>query len=128
MYYDKEKSDNLNEENNVTYTGYLSEEELKTLLLNCEALILPSLYEGFGIPPLEALALGKKIIVAKSSCLPEIYKDCAYYVNPYKPCKNLEELIYNNVNSPEELLSKYTWDNAAERLLELLKKYKEVEI
>lgn len=45
---------------NVIFTGFVSDGEMKALMLNCVALIQPSLYEGFGIPPIEALSLGKK--------------------------------------------------------------------
>lgn len=55
---------------------------MKALILNCEALIQPSFYEGFGIPPIEALSMGKKVIVAKASCLPEIYEGSAIYIDP----------------------------------------------
>lgn len=106
--------------NNVIYTGYLTDGELKSLIRHCKALILPSYYEGFGIPPLEALALEKKIIVSNASCLPEIYGDCAYYIDPEVPQENLDDLLNNKVKSPEAILEKYTWKEAAHRFYKIL--------
>ena len=69
--------ENLKEKNpdNLIYTGYISDGEIKALYQKCKALIQPSLYEGFGIPPLEALCVGGKAIVSNVSSLPEIYGD-----------------------------------------------------
>ena len=58
---------------NVIYTGYLNDEQLVTLYKECKAFIFPSLYEGFGIPPLEALTVGcKKIILSNIPVFKEI--------------------------------------------------------
>lgn len=105
---------------NIVFTGYLTDGELKALIKKCKALILPSFYEGFGIPPLEALALGKKAIVAYASCLPEIYKNCVCYIDPDIPQKHIDRLLEKNVEAPDVLLTKYTWENAAKRLYKLL--------
>lgn len=64
-------------------------------------------FEGFGIPPLEALSVGAKIIVAKSSCLPEIFGDSAYYINPYKTNVYLDNVLNRPRQSGEVILQKY---------------------
>ena len=55
---------------NVHFLGYVSDEEAKTLMANCKAFLFPTLYEGFGIPPLEAVACGcKHIVVSDTPCM-----------------------------------------------------------
>ena len=90
------------------------------LMSKCKAFIFPSYYEGFGIPPLEALSVGAKIIVSKAACLPEIYGDTAHYIDPNNPDVNLNQLLEQPVESPERILEKYTYDNAAEQLIACL--------
>lgn len=98
---------------NVILTGYLSDEELKYLLMHCKALIFPSTYEGFGIPPLEAIALGKQAIVARASCLPEIFQDYVHYLDPNNANVKMNELMSTAVRNPENLLKNYSYANAA---------------
>ncbi len=63
----------------VHLTGYVSFSELKSLVGHAEALIMPSLYEGFGLPPLEAMAAGVPVVTSTSASLPEICCDAALY-------------------------------------------------
>ena len=74
----------LKELPNVKLLGYVSDGQVKWLMQNCKAFIFPSYYEGFGIPPLEALSVGAKIVVGNAASLPEIYKKSAYYIDPEK--------------------------------------------
>jgi glycosyltransferase involved in cell wall biosynthesis len=62
---------------------YLPQEEMITLLANARALLFPSLYEGFGLPVLEAMQLGVPVLTSNTSSLPEVAGDAALYVNPY---------------------------------------------
>lgn len=107
---------------NVYLLGYVEDGEVKSLMKKCKAFIFPSYYEGFGIPPLEALSCGSKIIVSNATCLPEIYEDYAYYINPFDTNIKLDELLKNPVRNPEKLLETYTYNNSAKKLVELLKK------
>lgn len=107
---------------NVILLGYVSDEQVKALMQKCKAFIFPSYYEGFGIPPLEALSCGTKIIVSNASCLPEIYADTAYYIDPNNPNVNLNELISKKIGSPNNILEKYQYKNSAATLHDLLKK------
>lgn len=106
---------------NVVLLGYVSDGEVKALMQKCKAFILPSYYEGFGIPPLEALSCGAKIVISNAACLPEIYGDSAYYIDPNNANVNLTELIMEERKNPLELLQKYTYQNAAEKFYEVLK-------
>ncbi len=114
--------DNLKEKKpeNLIYTGYISDEEIKALYQRCKALIQPSLYEGFGIPPLEALSVGGKAIVSNKSSLPEIYGDSVYYLDPYSEGADLDELMKQKTAGPDEVLNKYTWANAAKALCDII--------
>ena len=103
------------------YTGYASDQLAKTLMKFCKAFIFPSYYEGFGIPPLEALSLGAKVIVSNTASLPEIFGNSAYYISPDNADIDLNELISKPVADADEVLSKYSWEKSAKQLLDILK-------
>ena len=105
---------------NMKFLGYVSDEEAKTLMRDCKAFLFPTFYEGFGIPPLEALSVGAKIVVSDASCMREIYGETAYYIDPYNPNVDLDELLKETVADPSEALGKYSWKKSAEKLYQLL--------
>lgn len=107
---------------NVILAGYLKDEQVKALISACKAFIFPSYFEGFGLPPLEALSCGAKIIISNKTSLPEIYGDCAYYIDPERPDVNLDELLKTKVEEPSKLLDKYTLKNTALRIYNILEK------
>lgn len=107
---------------NVILTGRLSDGAVKALMQKCRAFIFPSYFEGFGLPPLEALMCGTQIIVSCVTSLPEIYEDCAHYIEPDKPNVNLDELLSQSVSSPEKLFKKYSLDKQAKKLYDILGK------
>lgn len=86
----------------------------------CRAFIFPSYFEGFGIPPLEALAAGAKVIISDSSCLPEIYGNAAHYIDPENPNVDLNALLTEEVSSAAPILEKYTLKNTAARLYKVI--------
>jgi len=112
----KVKELNISVPLNIIMLGYLSDGKVKALMQRCKAFILPSYYEGFGLTPLEALACGAKVIVSNAASLPEIYEDCAYYINPYDTEINLENLIKGPIEKPDKLFSKFSYDKAALKL------------
>lgn len=67
----------------VRLLGYVADDDLPALLSGARAFLLPSLYEGFGMPVLEAMACGTPVLVSQSSSLPEIVGDCGTVVDPY---------------------------------------------
>jgi glycosyltransferase involved in cell wall biosynthesis len=69
----------------VTFPGYLPEAELGALLRSCRAVIYPSLFEGFGLPVLEAMAAGRPVLCSDTTSLPEVAGDAAFYFDPTDP-------------------------------------------
>lgn len=74
---------NLGLEKDIIFTGYIPEEDLPVLYSAAKLFIFPSLYEGFGLPVLEAMACGIPVVSSNTSSLPEIAGDAAIFVNPY---------------------------------------------
>ena len=107
---------------NVVLLGYVTDGEVKALMKKCKAFIFPSYYEGFGIPPLEALSEGARVICAKAASLPEIFGNSVHYIDPYNTDCNLDELLEEQTKNCLEVLEKYTYKNAAKSLLDLLKR------
>jgi glycosyltransferase involved in cell wall biosynthesis len=85
------KRNSLND--NIIFTGYVSDNELTSLMNNAEAFIYVSFYEGFGLPPLEAMSLGCPVVVSDIPAHREVCGDAALYADPY----NIED-IKNRIN------------------------------
>jgi glycosyltransferase involved in cell wall biosynthesis len=67
----------------IKFLGYVPPEELQVLYSAARVLLYPSLYEGFGLPPLEAMACGCPVLASNTSSLPEVCGDAAYYIDPH---------------------------------------------
>ncbi|OGC91952.1 hypothetical protein A3D85_02480 [Candidatus Amesbacteria bacterium RIFCSPHIGHO2_02_FULL_47_9] len=70
-------------ENRVIFTGFVEETEVPVLMTHAEAFVMPSFYEGFGIPVLEAMACGTPVVISKVASLPEVAGPAGIYVNPH---------------------------------------------
>jgi glycosyltransferase involved in cell wall biosynthesis len=82
----------------IIFLGFVDDEDKKELYTLAKIFIYPSLYEGFGFPPLEAMACGVPTIVSNCSSMPEILQDGAMLINPYRPleiCLALENFLEN---------------------------------
>ena len=80
----------------VKFTGYLSDELLRNLYNEAELFVFPSLCEGFGVPPLEAMRCGCPALVSEATSIPEICSDAAVYCNPHLTqsiANKLEQMI-----------------------------------
>jgi glycosyltransferase involved in cell wall biosynthesis len=115
--------------NGVHATGYVTDAELRALYENACCFVFPSLYEGFGMPPLEAMTCGCPVIVARAAALPEVCGDAALYCDPHN-ADDLVRQIRLLIESPgrrDELRERgiararrSTWDRAASGLLAIL--------
>lgn len=115
--------------NECVFTGEVSEDEKIALYRRAEALIYPSLYEGFGFPPLEAMQEGTPVITAAAASLPEIVDGAAFFIDPYDIASIREALLH--VEEDEDLrkrlvdrghhfVSQYSWNTAAKKTLQIL--------
>ena len=123
----------LNIPRDVVFTGYVAEEDLPAYYSGAECFILPSLYEGFGFPPLEAMACGCPVIVSNVASLPEVTGEAAIKVNPYHPYSLARalEMVLTDERLKRELVAKgferakqFSWEKAAKETLNI---YREVE-
>ena len=110
---------------NIIQTGYANDAEIKALMMNAKAYICPSYYEGFGIPPLEAMAVGCPVIVSGRSSLPEVCGDSAAYIDPDDPTGTIPPFSNSSSNSNSSLqlshqLSRYSWHLSAKKLTQTL--------
>lgn len=106
---------------NVRYLGYVSDGEAKCLMENCIAFLYPTLYEGFGIPPMEAMAVGaQRVIVSDIPCMHEIYGDSVAYINPMIPCQSIDKVKAKSADACKIVLKRFDWRISAIRLLEIL--------
>jgi len=111
---------------NVILPGYLDDGKVKALMTKCKAFIHPAYYEGFGLTPLEALSCGAQIIIAKAASLPEIYGNTAHYIDPFNTDVDLDELLKQPVDPPDEILKKYSYDTSARQLYNIIQEYSNI--
>ncbi|MCX8082788.1 MAG: glycosyltransferase family 4 protein [bacterium] len=116
----------------IIFLGYIPHTELPYLYSSAEFFIYPSLYEGFGLPPLEAMSCGCPVITSNTSSLPEVVGDAGIFIDPYnvdEMAENMERLLTDE-KLREQLRTKglerakqFTWEKTAR---ETLKVYEEV--
>lgn len=114
----------------IRFTGFVADEDLPTLYSRAKGFVFPSLYEGFGIPPLEAMACGTPVISSDAASLPEVLSDGAWYFKSGNEQELTRLLIRMNNASAEELaplrekgfqrVQAYSWSAQAEKLLAYL--------
>lgn len=116
----------------VRFLGFLSDEMLAALYRLAAVFVFPSLYEGFGLPPLEAMAAGTPVVTSNLSSLPEVAGDAAVLVDPYDAI-DIKEGIKSVLIDPAlraalqqkgiERARQFSWDASVRRTLEI---YREV--
>jgi glycosyltransferase involved in cell wall biosynthesis len=109
------------------FTGYLADDELPTLYAAAAVFAYPSLYDGFGIPPLEAMASGTPVVASTAGALPEVLGDAALLVDPTDE-HALAEALQAALDRPVDLrqrglaqAARYSWDRAAEQTWQVYK-------
>jgi len=117
-------------ENRIRFIGYVSDEELSALYSACFAFVYPSLFEGFGLPVLEAMHCGAAVITSGSSSLPEVGGDSALYIDPNSVDSLVEKMKSLTENEALRLDCKtkavhrskyYSWDSAAQIVMNVYK-------
>jgi len=113
-------------EKRVFFTGKVNDDELKCLYKNANVFIYPSFYEGFGLPPLEAMAYRIPCIVSNVASLIEVAADAALKINPYKIEEICERIIevYSDIDLRNRMIErglnrieKFSWDTCAKRIV-----------
>jgi glycosyltransferase involved in cell wall biosynthesis len=117
--------------NDILFTGYITDKELKQITASALALVYASLFEGFGIPILEAMQCDTPVITSNTSSMPEIGGDAVLYVDPYSTdsISSAMQKIYFDKPVRETLIEKarinrnrFSWDHTANLLWESMEK------
>jgi len=118
----------LNLIKDIHFTGYVPKEDLPLLYNAADAFVYPSLYEGFGLPPLEAMACGCPVITSNTSSLPEVVGDAGIMINPCDYDK-LAEAIDNIISDTDLKIqfskmgqvraAQFSWNKCAEETLKI---------
>lgn len=116
----------LKANNDVVFFGYATEKQLADLYRSAKLYIFPSLFEGFGLPPLEAMSYGLPVLSSNASCLPEILGDAAAYFDPKNEADMVEKMIslVKDDQLREKLVTRgydkiktYSWEKCAQETL-----------
>ena len=119
--------ESLNLQDDVVFTGYLDDNILPVLYNGAEAFVYPSLYEGFGLPPLEAMSCKTAVITSNLTSIPEVTSDAAILINPFNSTDLSKELfrLLNDDNLRNDLALKgykqsllFSWKNTATKTLQ----------
>lgn len=113
--------------NNVKFLGYVSDEDAKVLMRECKAFLYPTFYEGFGIPPLEAMSMGSRVIVSDNPCMKEVLEEAAIFIDPYQYDVDINTLLEERSIVTFSPLEKYSWVESANKLLSLVRMIKKNE-
>jgi glycosyltransferase involved in cell wall biosynthesis len=116
----------------VRFFGFVSDRTLAALYRLADAFVFPSLYEGFGLPPLEAMASGTPVISSNVSSLPEVVGDAALLIDPYEPAAIADAMrrVLTDANLRADLRARgferaraFSWERSIARVREI---YQEV--
>lgn len=117
-------------QNNIKFTGFVEDKDLPILLKGADLMIFPSLYEGFGLPPLEAMACGCPVVASDSASIPEVCQDAAMYFDPHNEV-SISDAI-SSILTDEDLrksfiakglshVQNFQWSDCAEKHFEIFK-------
>ncbi|MEX2028065.1 MAG: glycosyltransferase family 1 protein [Candidatus Curtissbacteria bacterium] len=114
---------------NVNWTGYVSKEDLVSLFSGCRVFVYPSLYEGFGLPILEAMACAAPVVTSNNSSMAEIARDAAILVDPRSEpqlTRAIEMVLDLNMENYQKMVRasldrarRYTWQKTARQTLDI---------
>jgi glycosyltransferase involved in cell wall biosynthesis len=115
----------------VVFTGRIDEDKLEQYYVHADALILPSFYEGFGIPPVEAMACGCPTIVSNVASIPEVCQEASLYIDPYSELDIADKILQMVNDQPlrENLINKgrthalnFTYEKCADITVKIIQK------
>ena len=115
----------------VRYLGFVPEEDLPLLYAGASLFVYPSVYEGFGLPPVEAMASGVPVVVSNASCLPEVTGGAAMLVEPEDIAgfsRALERALEDEswrrhaIAKGLEVAGRYSWDRCARETVEVYRR------
>ena len=115
----------------ICFTGFVTDEELKNYYYHAQMFVFPSLYEGFGLPVLEAMACGCPVLLSNRASLPDVGGDAAIYFNPESEEDLAEKIeqIYNDgecrarmIKKGYENLKNFSWNECGVKTAEIIKK------
>lgn len=121
-------TESLHLQEDVLFTEYVLEEDVQPLLCGALAFVFPSVYEGFGMPPLEAMACGTPVLTTRAASLPEVVGDCAVIVDPHhtEDIAQGMERLFQDAALRERLrqdglrrAAMFSWENAAAALYDV---------
>ena len=125
-----EKVDERLSEERIHHYGFVDELELKYIYENAAVFVFPSWREGFGVPPLEAMACGTPVVASNRPCIPEVLGDAANFVDPDNP-RSIAETTYETINNEvdrqtmiekgRKRANEYRWERVADRTVEVLR-------
>ncbi len=127
----KDLSSDLNIRSSVKFTGFVPEDHLPIFYNASNVFVYPSLYEGFGLPPLEAMSCGTAVITSNITSIPEVVGNGGILIDPFdtKSLSNSLESLLNDKKLLQELkirglkqASKFSWEKTSEKTLDAYKK------
>ena len=113
----------------IHFTGHVHETTLQQYMVHATAMVFPSLYEGFGLPPLEAMACGCPVLASDAASIPEVCGEAVCYFNPHSTESLVFQLrrVITDQTLQQELSAKglrhsriYSWDQAAKRIVSMI--------
>ncbi|MBI3624045.1 glycosyltransferase family 4 protein [Candidatus Saccharibacteria bacterium] len=113
----------------IIQTGYVDDQDLPAVYSGASVFVYPSIYEGFGIPPLEAMACGVPVITSNKASLPEVTGKAALLIKPENPAEIAEAIqkiltdsvLANSLKAKGfDQVKKFSWDKSAQQLIELI--------
>lgn len=120
------KVKSLGLEKKVIFTDFVQEQELPALMAGAEVFVLPSFWEGFGIPVIESMAIGTPVVVSNAGSLPEIVGNAGIIIDPYKPesiAKGIEQALTEKESLRAEgfkQAQKFDWLECGQKVIKVL--------
>jgi len=125
------KVKSLGLEKKVIFTDFVAEQDLPALMSGAEVFVLPSFWEGFGIPVVESMAIGVPVVVSNAGSLSEITGEAGIIIDPYQP-ESIAEGIKKALVEKEKLIAKgfkqaqqFNWLECGQKVIKILERIKE---